>query len=107
MLQAGDLALDTKNKMLYRNGDAVALTRMETRLLAALMRRSGQIVSTETIMGEVWGTDYLGDLGTLYAHVCFLRRKLGPGKITTYRRRGYALIHEDGQAEHALRRRGW
>jgi DNA-binding response OmpR family regulator len=93
MLQAGDLALDTKNRMLFCNGSTVALTRMEARLLAALMRRSGQVVSTETIMKEVWSTDYLGDLGTLYAHICYLRRKLGPGMIVTCRRRGYALMN--------------
>jgi two-component system response regulator ArlR len=97
MLQIGDLALDTKNRMLHCNGEAIALTRMEARLLAALMRRAGRLVSTETLMKEVWGTDYLGDLSTLYAHISFLRRKVGRERIVTYRRRGYALTHEDGQ----------
>jgi two-component system KDP operon response regulator KdpE len=82
---------------LHCNGETITLRRMETRLLAALMRRAGRLVSTEMLMKEVWGTEYVEDLGTLYAHICFLRRKLGPEKIVTYRRRGYTLIHEDGQ----------
>ena len=93
------LRLDAKNKVLYPQDDdnGIALTKVETRLLAALMRQSGRIVSTETLMREVWQTGYLGDLGTLYAHISLLRRKIGPGKIVTYRRRGYALLENDAQ----------
>ena len=84
--QAGDLKLDIEHRLLYLGaGDAgpIALTPMETRLLAALMR-------------TVWNTQFLGDTRTLDVHVCWLRHKLEvdpacPRRIVTHRGRGYEL----------------
>jgi DNA-binding response OmpR family regulator len=99
MLKVGDMALNTKTRTLYCNGDTIALTRIEARLLESLMRRPGQVVSAKTLMKEVWRTDFVGDLGTLYVYISSLRRKIGRGKIVTQRRRGYALKSGEGGAE--------
>jgi DNA-binding response OmpR family regulator len=56
MLKVGDVALNTKTRTLYCNGDTIALTRTEARLLESLMRQPGQVVSAKTLMKEVWPT---------------------------------------------------
>jgi DNA-binding response OmpR family regulator len=97
--QAGDLKLDIEHRLLYLGaGDAgpIALTPMETRLLAALMDAAGQVVSRAHLMRTVWNTQFLGDTRTLDVHVCWLRHKLEvdpacPRRIVTHRGRGYEL----------------
>ena len=47
-------------------------------------------------MKEVWETNYLGDIRTLYVHIAWLRRKLEedpstPRRIVTHRGLGYQL----------------
>ena len=52
------------------------LTPLECRLLYALMRRPGRVVTRKSLMKEVWDTDYVGDTRTLDVHICWLRKKL-------------------------------
>ena len=52
------------------------LTHLETRLLHALMRRRGQVVTRKALMKEVWNTGYVDDTRTLDARICWLRKKL-------------------------------
>ena len=92
MLQVGDIRLDPEGRTLFYNGDATTLTKTETRLLGTLMQRPGEVVTTQALMKEVWDTDYLGDLGTLYFYVYSLRRKIGSERIATHPRLGYALL---------------
>ena len=47
-------------------------------------------------MKEVWQTNYLGDIRTLYVHIAWLRRKVEedpsrPRRIVTHRGMGYQL----------------
>lgn len=83
---------------LYMVGDEIPIKLLprEARLLAALMRYPGEIVSRATLMKQVWETDYLGDTRTLDVHICWLRRKIEedptrPQIIVTHRGMGYRL----------------
>ncbi len=97
MLEAGDLRLDTEQRLLYLNEAApLQLGPIEARLLAVFMGAPGQVVSRAHLMKTVWQTDYLDDTRTLDVHICWLRRKIEddpahPRRIITHRNRGYQL----------------
>jgi two-component system alkaline phosphatase synthesis response regulator PhoP len=86
--------VDLEKRTLKNGRGSHHLTHIECRLLCALMRREGQIVTRKTLMKEVWATDYLGDTRTLDVHICWLRQKLEedphrPVRIKTIRGVGY------------------
>lgn len=73
-LQIADLVIDTETREVSRNGKAVALTRREFDLLAALAARTGHAVSKDTIRAA-WGeTESYSN--TVDVHMASLRRKL-------------------------------
>ena len=58
------------------------------------MRRKGRLVTRESLMAEVWGSDYFGDTKTLDVHIKRLRKKIEadpkkPVLIVTVRGIGY------------------
>lgn len=57
----------------------VALTRKEFELLAELVCQAGRVVTSQTLLANVWGYDLArrNDPHTLEVHVSQLRRKLG------------------------------
>ena len=50
--------------MVLRDGEPVALTRTEFRLLAELAVAEGRILSREDLLDKVWGYGYFGDSGS-------------------------------------------
>jgi DNA-binding response OmpR family regulator len=75
------------------------LTAREFDLLRVLARSAGTMVSRESLMREVWGSDPSSSTKTLDMHVSWLRRKLGddpnsPRYIATIRGMGFRF--EDG-----------
>ena len=58
------------------DGAIVDLTRTEFDLLAALASRPGRVLQRETLLREVWQTDWEGNLRLVEAHMSNLRRKL-------------------------------
>jgi DNA-binding SARP family transcriptional activator len=71
-------------------------------LLACLLLRSGQIVSTDSLMDELWGDeppDTAKNLISIY--ILRLRRLLGDadGKLLAYRSPGYVLSLADGDLD--------
>jgi DNA-binding response OmpR family regulator len=79
-LQSEGLALDTKARKALVNGRHVPLTRKEFDLLAALLKRKGQVVYTAQLHQTVWdyGASTPVDSHTVKVHVSSLRGKLGP-----------------------------
>lgn len=61
--------------LLYQ-GQKIALTKNEQRILLCLMERVGQVVPRETLMEKLWETDSFVDDNTLTVNVNRLRRKL-------------------------------
>jgi DNA-binding response OmpR family regulator len=79
------------------DGSAVDLTRTEFDLLAALVSRPGRVLQRETLLREVWQTDWEGNLRLVEAHMSNLRRKLTAAgmsnpEIKTVRGVGYRLV---------------
>jgi DNA-binding response OmpR family regulator len=95
-LRFADLEVDTATRDVRRAGRPVALRPKEYELLAALMRRNGEVVTRRELLVEVWG--YREDVSsrTVDTHVAVLRRKLGhgpdePGYVMTVAKAGYRL----------------
>lgn len=55
----------------------IVLTRTEYRLLEALVRKAGQMLSHRVLLETVWGPEYINDTHYLKVFVQRLRRKLG------------------------------
>jgi len=75
-------------------GDAeVSLTYKEYELLHMLLSAKGNVVARETIISQIWGTDFEGESRTLDVHIRTLRQKLGESgnRIETVRNVGYKI----------------
>ncbi len=77
-LKQGDLEIDLSTKRVLHDGQLVSLTPTEFKLLVALMRRAGEVVSPEELVSEVWGKQYAGEIGHVRRYVWHLRRKIEP-----------------------------
>ncbi len=95
VLRLGPLTVDLEARRVDVDGRAVALTRKEFDVLAALARRPGAILSRDQLLVEVWHTTWTGNLHTVEVHIGSLRGKLGcPGLVQTVRGVGYRLCPE-------------
>ena len=93
VLRAGPLTLNTREHVVTVDGERVALTLKEYELLRLLMMHPGQAFDRETLLRQIWDTDYLGETRTVDVHIRTLRSKLGAAgdSIETVRGVGYRL----------------
>ena len=77
-LRAADLIVYLKSKRVLRNGEPLTLTPTEFKLLTAIMRRSGEVVSLDELVREVWGQQYAGEIGYVRRYIWHLRQKIEP-----------------------------
>ena len=91
VLRAGDVVLDLRTRRASVNGRTVELTAREFALTETLMRHAGQVLSREQLLSHVWGYDFAPESNVVDVYVRYLRRKLGPGVISTVRGMGYRL----------------
>jgi DNA-binding response OmpR family regulator len=94
LLQAKDVAVDLSARRAFRGDEELTLSQKEFDLLAVLVERSGQVVTREELMRDVWHTGWMGSSKTLDMHVSWLRRKLAddatnPRYIATVRGVGF------------------
>ncbi len=92
VLQAGGLTLDLARRQASVDGNIAALSDREFHLLHHLLEHSGEVVSRQRLLAEVWG--YHFEPGSNVVDVCVrrLRKKLGPNaSIETVRHAGYRL----------------
>ncbi|MCD8548325.1 MAG: response regulator [Aeromonadaceae bacterium] len=89
---AGLYQLDLTRKELTIAGEPMALTHFEYTILEFLMRHSGQVISKQQLMDQLYD-DGEGDPNTLEVLISRLRKKLDPEgdlqPISTIRRQGY------------------
>ena len=92
-LRVGDIQLDNARRIVLAQGKNVDLTYKEYELLRYLMINAEMVLSRESIMRFVWGTDFEGETRTVDMHIKTLRQKLGPcgRQIGTVRNVGYVL----------------
>ncbi|WP_336318672.1 response regulator transcription factor [Streptomyces lavendofoliae] len=91
VLRVGALTVDTAGRRVRVGEEEVALTTKEFAVLEELATRAGEVVSKSEVLEHVWDFAYEGDPNIVEVYVSALRRKLGPGVITTVRGAGYRL----------------
>ena len=97
VLRLAELEVDEDSREVRVDGAVVDLTRTEFDLLAALASRPGRVLQRETLLREVWQTDWEGSVRLVEAHMSNLRRKLQAAglsspEIRTVRGVGYRLV---------------
>jgi two-component system response regulator RegX3 len=90
----GDVRVDSDRHRVFVRGQEVHLRRKEFELLALLIENPGRVLTRDTLIDRVWGTDYVGDTKTLDVHIKRLRTHVerdpsAPSIITTVRGVGY------------------
>jgi two-component system response regulator MprA len=79
VLGYADLTLDATTRKVTRDGQEIALTRIEFGLLELLLRNAEQVLSYDVILERVWGYGEAPASNALTVFVGFLRRKLEDG----------------------------
>ena len=75
-IEVGDVTVDTDRRKVIVRGDDVQLRRKEFDLLLLLVENAGRVLTRDTLIDRVWGTDYVGDTKTLDVHIKRLRAHL-------------------------------
>jgi two-component system KDP operon response regulator KdpE len=93
-LTSGDLTFDFDQKHVAVSGKPIELTPTEYRLLEALARHPQRTVPAETLLSEVWGPEYAGEVEHVKHYIWTLRSKIeidpgDPKHIITERGFGY------------------
>jgi len=88
-LEVGGVRMDLAGRRVLIDGTEVGLANKEFELLRVLLSRSGQVVSREEILREVWKGLELKNTKTLDMHMSWLRRKIGSSRIATVRGVGF------------------
>lgn len=95
-LTVGELSLDTATFQLTKNCQPIALTPMEYKILALLMRSPGRIFTKIQLYEGAVGNYFEGDDNTMMVHISKLREKIeddpkDPRYIITVRGLGYKI----------------
>ncbi len=84
-IQSGDLCIDLGKRRVSLKGEDVHLTRLEFDILVFLARNPGRVVTSKSLLENVWGPEYAEDRQTLRVHVSNLRKKIEPpGDVPRY-----------------------
>jgi TolB-like protein/DNA-binding winged helix-turn-helix (wHTH) protein/Tfp pilus assembly protein PilF len=94
----GPFSLDPKQRVLLRDGKAIALTSKAFEILNLLVENHGRALSKEEMMRQVWPDSFV-DESNLAQHIFHLRKVLGDtheGReyIETLPRHGYRFVAE-------------
>lgn len=75
----GDLVMDKRTKVIYRDGVTINLTPKEFNLLHFMMQNPERLLTRDEIADNVWGNNF--DTGTNYidVYIAYLRKKIDKG----------------------------
>jgi len=93
-LEFADLELDEDTHEVWKDGQLVALSPTEFKLLRYFMQNPGRVLSKAQILDHVWHYDFNGEANVVESYVSYLRRKLDttePRLLHTLRGVGYVL----------------
>jgi len=92
----GSLKIDFARAEVFRNDKVVFLSATEYRLLLQFAHNMGQVLTSEQLLGNVWGPEYRDDKEILWVSISRLRQKLeddpkNPTHIVTRSGLGYTM----------------
>lgn len=76
VMRVGPFELDDKTKTLTQDGEPVALTPTEYKIMKLFMERPGEVLSPKEIYRQVWKDEPYGADSTVAVHIRHLREKL-------------------------------
>ena len=85
------MRLDPAAGRAWRGEEELALAPKEFAMLEAFMRRPGELLTRDALLGLVWDHAYENRSNVVDVYVGYLRDKIGRDAITTVRGRGYRL----------------
>lgn len=90
----GELYVDFDSHDVLVRGQRVHLTRREFRLLSCLVENQGRVLTPQQLLRQVWGPEFVDEVGYIKLYVRYLRTKLeeepsSPRLILTERGVGY------------------
>ena len=93
-VRIGDISIDPEQHVVTVRGTVTKLPLKEFELLYVLIANAGRVMTRETLIDRVWGTDYYGDTKNLDVHIKRLRSKIeadpaNPSQVVTIRGLGY------------------
>lgn len=90
IIQSSNIAIDTSNMTVKKNGEIIFVTKTEFQILSTLIRNNGIIVPRNSLLQNIWDDagDFIDD-NTLSVHISRLREKIGAEHIKTIRGVGY------------------
>ena len=99
LLTYGDLTIDPNLYEVRRAGELIELTRREFELVKYLATQNDKVFSRESLLEDVWGYEYLGDVRTVDVTIRRLRTKLEvnpnePRYVLTKRGVGYHFMRD-------------
>jgi DNA-binding response OmpR family regulator len=99
-----DLTIDFSRNEVWLKGKKVQLTPTEYRLLYHLVSNPGRILSHESLLAKVWGTEYREEEHYVRLYITYLRQKIEPDPahpkyILTERGLGYRFMDYQNQAK--------
>lgn len=92
--RVGGLELDADTGQVRRDGELIALTPNEYKLLRCLMNNAGRVLSRAQLADYIWDYDFTGETSLVESYISSLRRKVDskdPRLIHTVRGLGYVL----------------
>ncbi len=97
VVQLGDVTVDIARHQACKNGEPLALTPREFRLLAFFIEHRDEVVTREALLDAVWGYDTIPFTRTVDTHIAKLRKKIeedpsDPKLLITVHRLGYRLV---------------
>jgi two-component system, OmpR family, KDP operon response regulator KdpE len=103
VVRFGPLSIDFTARAVFINDQRLTLTPKEYRLLQILAQHSGNVVTHQFLLREVWGNEHIDDTHYLRIFVRKLRRKIEadptqPHILLTELGVGYRLVSADSQA---------
>ena len=73
---SGPFVLNSKSRMLYKNGKAVDLTQVEFQIMEFFMKNPNTALERSAILNQVWGSNYYGDVKIVDVNIRRLRMKI-------------------------------
>ncbi len=93
-LQSGPFTLNDRSRTLKKNGQNIDLTQVEFQIMEVFMKNPNVAMERNTILTQVWGENYFGDVKIVDVNIRRLRMKIedepsNPKYLTTVWGYGY------------------
>jgi len=88
----GSLALDEVHKRILVDDSEITLAPKEYQLMALLIRNSGEVVTKEMMIEEMWSASEMISEGSIRVYINRLKQLIGSAQIHNVRGFGYRLV---------------